>query len=88
MDLGLRGKNAIVTGATRDIGRAIAATLADEGCNVSIRARDQASVVATVAALAKKGVRATGQALDVARAVAFLASPAASCVSGANLVIW
>ena len=39
MDLGLHGLNAIVTGGTRGIGRAIADTLADEGANVAICAR-------------------------------------------------
>ena len=66
MDLGLRGKRAIVTGATRGISRAIADAFADEGCNVGVCARDQASVAATVDALAKKGIEASGQALDVA----------------------
>jgi len=36
MDLGLKGRNVLITGATRGIGRAIADTFADEGCNVAI----------------------------------------------------
>jgi 3-oxoacyl-[acyl-carrier protein] reductase len=66
MDLGLQGKNAIVTGGTRGIGRAIAALLAAEGCNVAICARHKDAVDATVAALARAGIRATGGAVDVA----------------------
>ena len=39
MELGLRGKSAIVTGASRGIGLAIAQGLAAEGCHVAISAR-------------------------------------------------
>ena len=65
MDLGLGGLNAVVTGGTRGIGRAIADTLADEGANVAICARHADDVEAAVAALRAKGVRAIGRALDV-----------------------
>lgn len=65
MDLQLKGAKAIVTGGTKGIGRAIAETLADEGCNVSICARNSEEVDAAVAALSSKGVTAFGQAVDV-----------------------
>jgi|SRR5579862_4134691 len=66
MDLGLKGKKAIVTGGTRGIGRAIATLLAAEGCDVAICARNQGPIDETVAALAQAGVKATGGAVDVA----------------------
>lgn len=65
MDLNLKGTNALITGGTKGIGRAVAETLADEGCNVAICARTQADVDAAVAALQAKGVKAFGQAVDV-----------------------
>ena len=40
MDLGLEGKAALVTGANRGIGMAIAKGLAREGCNVAMCSRN------------------------------------------------
>ncbi len=65
MDLGLKGKNAIVLGGTRGIGRAIAATLAGEGSNVAVCARNAGQVAETVAELKASGIKATGGAVDI-----------------------
>jgi len=66
MDLGLRGRKALVTGGTRGVGRAVASLLASEGCDVAICARGHPAIDETVAALARTGVKATGGAVDVA----------------------
>jgi 3-oxoacyl-[acyl-carrier protein] reductase len=66
MDLGLKGMKAVVTGGTRGIGRAIADTLADEGCDVALCARNTGQVDEAVAALGKRGVTAWGAAVDIA----------------------
>ena len=44
MDFGLKGKVAMVAGASRGLGYAVAKALADEGAHVSIASRDEAAI--------------------------------------------
>ena len=67
MDLGLKDKVAIVVGASRGLGKAIASTLADEGCNLAICARGEGPLLETAAELEEKGVDVLAAALDVTK---------------------
>jgi 3-oxoacyl-[acyl-carrier protein] reductase len=66
MDLGLKGKSVLVTGGSKGIGLAVAELFADEGANVAICARNADEVGKVVKALAVKGVKVWGKAIDVA----------------------
>ena len=59
MDLGIRGRNALVCGASRGLGKACAFALAREGVNVTIVARTRAALEAAGVEIAQ----ATGVAV-------------------------
>ena len=68
MDLGLKGKVALVTGGSKGIGKAVARGLAHEGAKVAICARTQSELDETAAALAKEtGSDVFGVAGDLTR---------------------
>jgi 3-oxoacyl-[acyl-carrier protein] reductase len=85
MDLGLAGRRALVTAASKGLGKACAQALADEGASVFICARTAAEVEA-----AAHEVRAAGHAVaDVSdRAqVATLVHQAVECLGGLDILV-
>lgn len=73
MDLELKGRKAIITGATKGIGLSIAQLFADEGVDVAICSRTAADVEKAVEGLKARGVNAIGDAVDVTQADQYMA---------------
>jgi NAD(P)-dependent dehydrogenase (short-subunit alcohol dehydrogenase family) len=65
MDLGLRGRRALITGGSRGIGFAVAEALAAEGAAVGLVARDADGLAAAAGRLAASGVPVATAAADV-----------------------
>ena len=65
MDLGIKGRTALVCAASKGLGKGCAAALAREGVNVVITARGAEALESTAAELRKHGVKVTPVAGDI-----------------------
>jgi NAD(P)-dependent dehydrogenase (short-subunit alcohol dehydrogenase family) len=89
MDLGLSGKKALITAASRGIGLAIARQLADDGCDVAICARSEGGLESAQKDLAQRGVKVFAKAVDVADGPALKAfvAEAAGALGGLDIFV-
>src|SRR5258707_13629131 len=66
MDMGIKGRKAIVCAASKGLGKGCAMALAQEGVDLVINARTKAELEATAEEIRKKtGVKVTAIAVDV-----------------------
>jgi 3-oxoacyl-[acyl-carrier protein] reductase len=90
MNLGLKGKTALVTGAARGVGREIALSLAAEGTNIAVNYHNSGKEADTlVSEIAAKGVKAKAYKADVAdfAAVKAMVDEVAKNFGGFNILI-
>lgn len=82
-------KNALVTGASRGIGKVIALELADLGYDVAIVGRDSASLDGTAAEIEAKGVKAVKIQADLSMAEAYarVVREAAEGLGGIDILV-
>lgn len=66
MDLQLNGRNVVVTGGSRGIGRAVAERFVAEGANVALCARGEDGVKAAVSDLTGRGTKVIGASVNMA----------------------
>ena len=88
MDLGLRGKIAVVTGASRGLGRAIAVELAREGCDLAVCARGD-DLPEAAERFRESGVRVLDRKVDVtdAEQVRAFVADAAQELGGIDVLV-
>jgi 3-oxoacyl-[acyl-carrier protein] reductase len=90
MDLGLKGRRALVMGASKGLGRSIADALAAEGATLAISGRDQASLDKAAGELRAAGAAAaTGLVADVAQGEQMdrLADAAVKAMGGVDILV-
>ena len=89
MDLGLRGKKAIVTGASRGLGRAIALELAGEGCDLAVCARGEAHLAEAVDQFEGAGGAVFSEVVDVTQPgeIAEFVEGAAAALGGIDALV-
>ncbi len=89
MDLGIDGRKALVTAASRGIGLSIARLLADQGADVAICARGEAGLEEARKDLEARGVRVHAKALDVSDGDALRAfvAEAGQALGGLDIVV-
>jgi NAD(P)-dependent dehydrogenase (short-subunit alcohol dehydrogenase family) len=89
MNLGLSGKKALVTAASRGIGLSIARQFADDGADVAICARSEGGLETAVKDLEQRGVRVFARAVDVSDGPALRAfvAEAAGALGGLDIFV-
>jgi NAD(P)-dependent dehydrogenase (short-subunit alcohol dehydrogenase family) len=85
----LSGRKALVTGASRGIGEALAFGLAEAGADVAVAARESSALAATVAAIAGAGRKSAAIAIDVRDPAAIRAGveKAAQALGGLDILV-
>lgn len=89
MDLKLKGRKAILAGASKGLGRYAAEALAAEGVDIAFCARDQASIDAAAAALSGHGGKVYPASVDLSDPAAYRAwvDGAAASLGGCDIFI-
>src|SRR5262245_43113201 len=89
MKIALEGKNAIVAGGSRGIGRAIADAFAQAGANVAVCARDTNGLKTAEAELRRHGGVVFGIACDLGdpTAVGHFVKDAGTALGGINILV-